>query len=112
MWKKTVAYLHIQQRQSNISINLELCFWPPSDCKSNIKSLLALFLVSTNLWGNVWLLSCYMLHYVDQLVDNFVCLLFGVAEVAHTQFELFRYKLQSDAAWDEVVESIDSEPKH
>ncbi len=33
---------------SNIIIHLELCFWPPGECKSNIHSLLALFLVSTN----------------------------------------------------------------
>ncbi len=43
-----VSYLHIQQTRSNIIIHLESCFWPTDEYKSNISSLLALFLVSTN----------------------------------------------------------------
>lgn len=39
--------------QSNISIYLELCFWPPDKCKSNIKSPFALL-------KNIWLFS--LLH--------------------------------------------------
>ncbi len=30
--------VQIQQTQSNISIHLESCFWPPDECKSNIHS--------------------------------------------------------------------------
>lgn len=31
-----VAYLNIQRSQSNISIDLESCFYPPDEFKSNI----------------------------------------------------------------------------
>ncbi len=45
MCLQTVDYSHIQQ---SINIQLEFCFCPPAEYKSNIHSLLALFLVS---WG-------------------------------------------------------------
>ncbi len=48
---KAVAYLHIQQIWSDISIHFESSFCPPYKCKSNILSLLAPVLVSTNSWG-------------------------------------------------------------
>ncbi len=48
---QSVVYLHIQQIRSNIIIHLELCLWPPGECKSSIHSHLAPFLVSTNSWG-------------------------------------------------------------
>ena len=35
-----LAYLHIQQTWSNISIHLELCRWPPDEYKFNIHCLI------------------------------------------------------------------------
>lgn len=37
------SYLHIQQLQSNIIIDLELCFQPSDEWKCDIRSLPALF---------------------------------------------------------------------
>ncbi len=43
--------MSIQQLHGNVIIYLNLCLKPADECKSNIHSLLALFLVSTNSWG-------------------------------------------------------------
>lgn len=51
-----VAYLHIM-----IS-----CFWPPSECKSNVYSLLAPFWSLTNPEGNICLFGFQVLHYVHR----------------------------------------------
>ena len=56
MWANTC--LHIQMILSNISINLELFFWPHGKCSSNIDSPFSSVLVSTALRKNislVWL---------------------------------------------------------
>lgn len=36
---QTVAYLHVPQTVSNISIHVESCLWPPNDWKSVFHSL-------------------------------------------------------------------------
>ena len=33
--------------------------------------------------GNIWLFSCSVIHYVDQLVANFACLLFDEEQVVY-----------------------------
>lgn len=38
---RTYAAAAVQLWQSNISIHLELCFWPPDDCKFNTLSFFA-----------------------------------------------------------------------
>lgn len=33
----------------------------------------------------MWLVSCYMVNYVHQLLINIACLLFGAEQVAHSR---------------------------
>lgn len=70
--KQTGANWYIQQAQSIISIDLELCLCPPDECKSNINSSFSSVLVSTNLTTNIYCLSS-MLKFLHQLATNFVC---------------------------------------
>ncbi len=96
-WQK-VACLHICQTGSNISIHLESCFWPPGECKPSIHPYLALFWFPPTPEGNICLLSCWMLHYVPQLVVNFIWLLFGAGQVVCGGFlEFFHW--QQLSAW-------------
>lgn len=67
----------------NIIVHLETCLWPPDKHKFNIHFLFSSVLVSTKSC-DIWLLSCYMLHYVHLLVDKRVS--FGVGEVADIGF--------------------------
>ncbi len=90
----TNTYLHIQQLWSNIIIHLELLLvtWPMP--KSNIRSLLALFLVSTNSWGkslSLYLLNAPLCSPVS--LCNCVCLQFHAEQVVYSGFsELFLWK--------------------
>lgn len=45
-YSQTIAYLHIQETQINISINLESYFWPETPV------------------GNIWLISCWILYFL------------------------------------------------
>lgn len=51
-WQK-VANLHIQQLWSKIFTHFESNLWPPDDFKPTFHCLLALFVVSTNSWGEI-----------------------------------------------------------
>lgn len=57
-----------------MAIYFEACSCPAGKCKSNIQSLLAPFAFFN--MGNIWLL-----HYIHQLITNFVCLLLGDGQV-------------------------------
>lgn len=48
---QTGAYC--QHRESNISIQLELCFWPPDKCDSNAHSSFSSVLVFTSCWEEI-----------------------------------------------------------
>ncbi len=50
-----------------------------------------------------------MLHYVHQLVTNFVCLLFDIRQEVYQSF--FRWTRLSAAAGKEVDESSETQPK-
>ncbi len=57
--EQTAAHLHVQQLCSNIIIHLKSSLCPPGEYKSNIRSLFALFLVSTTSCNNLnlqWLI--------------------------------------------------------
>lgn len=66
MWQtglQTVAYLHSQQLQSNISIQLELCVWLTDKCQSKIRSLALVWSLPLP-EGHYWLftVAVYTLH--------------------------------------------------
>ena len=52
-----------------------------SEWKTNIHSLLVLFLVSTSSWGKI---SASLAPLFPQLLTNFVCLLYGAVQVVYT----------------------------
>ncbi len=54
---QTFAYLNIQQTQSDISIHLESCFWPPGEFSPIFTFILVSFLCAPTPEGNIWLIS-------------------------------------------------------
>lgn len=97
----TVAYLHYQQIQSNTIIHLELCLCP----------VFTLFLLC--FWSpptperNILVFSRWMLHYVDQLVSDCVCLPFDVEQVVFSRLsELFHEKQLPAAAKIDAVRFV------
>lgn len=79
--------------------------------KVNIHSLFNSGLVSTaSREKTSWLFSCWMLHFVYQLVFNFVCLLFGAQQVVCSGFiRAFLWKPPA-AAGNNADESSETEP--
>lgn len=71
-----------QETLSNISTNLGICFWPVNEFEPNMHSH---FLLCFGLYhppeGNMWLFSCEMLHYVHQLLANFVYVSLGAGKI-------------------------------
>lgn len=61
--------------------------WPTDECPI-FTLLLALFFVSTKFYCkySMWLISCKMLHFLHQLVFNFVCQLFVAEQRVHSEF--------------------------
>ena len=58
---------------------------------TNIHSVLALSWSPPAPEGKAWLISCNMLHSVDQLVANCVRLLFGAEQIVYSELSLFRW---------------------
>lgn len=93
-----VSYLHIQKRQSNISINWN-CVCGKLTHPTFILTL-ALYWAPPTLEKNI----CYNLHIIHQLITNFVYVLFW--QVAYNEF----IRAFEENSWKQVDESSENEP--